>query len=340
MGRKVIFSGLMLISIISWGQGNFIFNQHNNFGKSYLSLSAIDTTGISNVIERDVQASDNSDYIRTSVNYIEFGNRFIEPTDYTYTKSMSSYQDLYDVYYRFMSNSPYRSIWTTESMVRGRRLELTKDFYFDDIDTIHVGIFADNYFDLYVNGDTLATTDRRVVQSNSFLVDFHLFEVYTNSGRNTITLLGESDGSVDDALGFIVLNNSKDELFDNPISKTGWNILWCSDEYVGKTIKSVTCPSGYNYDNTNEWCFKNIDLSDITTDDYLFISTIIDEKLIYDYDRARLHYGDGSYSNYIYEYTPDSIFMYKYNSQGDYSIKYIIEQNSVPYVIDKIIEIN
>ena len=339
MVRHVIISILLIVSLTGYSQ-NFMFNQHGGYlGKSYLVLTAIDTTATTGSLERTMAASSNQAYIIYNVNYIEFGNTFINPDDYTYTKSMNAYAVLRSTYFQFMNYAPYRSIWASETLQDERRIEITKNLYFSSVKTIHVGIFADNFFDLYVNGDTLAITNRQYDPDNAFLVDFHLFEVETVIGKNTFTFMAENNGS-DNALGFVILDNTKDELFDNPIPKSSWNVLSCSEDYIGETINSVICPSGYNYDNYYDWCFKDIDLADITTDDYMYLTPIIDEDMIYDYDYTRLDYGDRDKNNLIYEYKIDSIFIHQYNNSGLHIIRYNIIQNGISFTVEEGINVN
>ena len=98
-------------------------------------------------------------------------------------------------------------------------------------------------------------------------------------GENTISITAISDGTVSDALGFILLNNSKDELFDNPISKSNWTVLWKSNDYIGTTLKTATCPSGYIYDAVLNRCYKDVPLTSLDTDDIINISPVINNSL-------------------------------------------------------------
>lgn len=332
---------ICLLPVLAYGQFSgakkLLLSQGGNIGNSTLTVSAIETSDPTSSVSKFITVNDNSAYIGEGVKYINEGVKFINPTDYSSISYFNPIYPLYNVYYRFMHYSPYRSIWTSEALQQGNRLELTKSLYFDSEKTIHIGIFADNFFDLYVNGDTLAITNRNTSPNNQFLTYFHLFAITTQIGWNTISLLGESDGTVSDALGFVVLDNTKDEVYDNPVAKTSWNNLWCSDEYVGQTINIATCPSGYNYDDVNDYCFINVPEIEISVGDIVSFSPIIDETSIINPTSWTMYYGDGSsYSGA----TVTTQYSHIYTSSGTYKTQYVVKTSSNTFFINKSITVN
>jgi hypothetical protein len=314
-----------------------LLQQGGDIGSSILTVSAIETTDPTSSVSKTIKASDNSSYIISSVKYINNGLKFVNPSDYSYTSPLTPGTDIYSTYYRFMSEFPYRSIWTTEALQLGNKLELTKSLYFNTIDTVYVGIFADNFFDLYVNGDTLAITNRSTIPNNQFLVNFHLFEVITEIGWNSFSLLGESDGTISDALGFVVLNNTKDELFDNPVWKSSWDILWNSDSYAGQTINIATCPAGYNYDDVNNYCFINIPEIEISVGNIVSFSPIIDGTAIISPTSWTMYYGDGNSSSGS---TVTSKYSHIYTSTGTYKAQYVVKTLSNTFFINRNVVVN
>lgn len=332
---------ICLLPVMTFGQFSgvkkLLLQQGGNIGSSILTVSAIETTDPTSSVSKFITVKDNSDYISEGVKYINEGVKFINPTDYSSRSYFNPIYPLYNVYHRFMRYSPYRSIWTNEALQQGNKLELTKSLYFDSEKTIHIGIFADNFFDLYVNGDTLAITNRSTNPNNQFLTFFHLFAITTQIGWNTISLSGESDGTVLDALGFVVLDNTKSEVYDNPISKDNWNILWTSEEYIGETINIATCPSGYNYDDVNDYCFVDVPETEVSVGNIVSFSPIIDGNSIVNPVSWTMYYGDGSsYSGS----TVTSQYQHIYTSSGTFKAQYVVHTTNNTFFINKNITVN
>ena len=45
-----------------------------------------------------------------------------------------------------MNYSPYYSIWSTDPLTAGAKLTINRSFYFEEELTVHLAIFADNFF--------------------------------------------------------------------------------------------------------------------------------------------------------------------------------------------------
>lgn len=331
MAHKIIISIIgLLLSIGSFSQ-NFMFNQHytleESIGTSRLDLVGIRTAAPSNTSTVTFVAKDNVAYNSVGLKYIDINTwkttMFRTGSEYTYYKALTEGTAQYNTYYRFMKYAPYRSIWNTNGLIAGALITITHNLYSSTQDTIHIGIIADNFFDLFVNGDTLAFTNKTYT-NNAFFNCFNLFEVALKPGNNIISITATSDGSIQDALGFILLNNTQGELYDNPVAKTSWNVLACSENYVGTTLTIATCPNGYSFDSDNNYCYKIIDLNDLVTSDFVKISPVIDYNHIISPTSWTMTYGDGVSQSL----SPiNSTYSHAYTTAGTKAIKYTITQS-------------
>lgn len=113
--------------------------------------------------------------------------------------------------------------------------------------TIHVGVGADNQFQLVVNGvlivDTLAAGNRQ------FKV-WHLMPINVVTGANYINVIATGDGSVNDAMAMMVYDNTAAEIIAAG-SEGALTIPFRSSSLRGTTYSVSTCPSGYSLDTSS-----------------------------------------------------------------------------------------
>jgi hypothetical protein len=113
---------------------------------------------------------------------------------------------------------------------------------------VYVGVFGDNEFTLKVNGVIIAQTDGTSSVQNFDI--FHVFPVDIPAGQTSyFNLIGQGDGTVNDALGMIIYDNTAAEL-EAATDDSTLTILFNSISLVGSSIDVATCPAGYNLDNT------------------------------------------------------------------------------------------
>jgi hypothetical protein len=114
--------------------------------------------------------------------------------------------------------------------------------------TVYVGVFGDNRFSLKVNENTIATTG--TTGDFQFRI-FHIFPVTLQPGMNYFNVIGIGDGSVNDSVGMIVYDDTKEAIRD-AVSDATLHILFHSDALIGSApIAIATCPTGWILDNTN-----------------------------------------------------------------------------------------
>lgn len=280
--------------------------------------------------------------------YIDFGVRYHPTFTLNYDINTTGYKAIYNtdpavasVFENFMNNSPYRSIWidsdcdgNKDSLSSGSQATLNKTINVNSNKTVYVGLIGDNKFILNHNGvDVVRVTN---IDVNNFRY-LHIFPLTLITGENTLTFTGIGDGSVNDALGVIVLDNSIDDIMGltngeldetkDPIPKSQWNVLYSSEDSLGSTVDIVTCPSGYSYNNDTGNCVAITDISEINVNDYGLISpTNIENKTI---DKWIIDYGDGTIDNGTNSLP--STFEHQYTTTGTFLIKFKIKYSDGTY---------
>lgn len=199
----------------------------------------------------------------------------------------------YSNYYNFTYDSPHRSLWLGGVNIpqSGDTVTIRKNIVFNNIDTIYIGIFGDNYYEIWHNNVKIHQS-KNILNTTNFTY-LHLYKVTTNAGNNTFQFVGLGDGAVYQALGVIILDNTTDELFTNPIPKANWNLLWSTDEYIG-TGTTYICQSGYSYDPDIELCTKILSIDNWVTGDYVLLSIGLDESVCSIITSWTLYFGDGT----------------------------------------------
>jgi hypothetical protein len=109
--------------------------------------------------------------------------------------------------------------------------------------TIYVGIGADNYYQLKVNGTNVITSGASGI---NFYI-WHLFPITIQSGVNYINAVGTGDGGVNDSIGMVVYDNTALEI-QNATDDSQLNILFTTANLIGQHIDVATCPPGWSLD--------------------------------------------------------------------------------------------
>lgn len=113
--------------------------------------------------------------------------------------------------------------------------------------TIHVGVGADNQFQLVVNGSLIVDTG--AAGNRQFKV-WHIMPITVVPGANYINIIATGDGSVNDAMGLIVYDNTQSQI----IAASGEGSLtipFRSSSLRGTTYSVATCPSGWSLDTSS-----------------------------------------------------------------------------------------
>lgn len=235
-------------------------------------------THIASTDSFNVESSTNTAYIYLGIKYYDSYFTIINPPDdATGTKTFGSYPSLNSIYYRFMNYSPYYSVWASgvSNPSSSDTVTIYTDLQFAEAKTIHVGLIGDNYFSMHLNGELLVRSEYIAQAANFTYVN--IFPVNVISGNNRLSFSGIGDGAVSQALGVIIWDNTKDELFTNPVTKDSWNVLWSSNDAINSNVYS--CPSGYSYDETADACVKISDISNWSTGDTVFVSMYVPENI-------------------------------------------------------------
>ena len=112
--------------------------------------------------------------------------------------------------------------------------------------TIYVGVGADNQFQLVVNGNIIATFGTG--GDYQFKI-WHIIPITVVPGINLINVIGTGDGSVNDAIGMVVYDNTAAEIAA-ATSDLDLNIPFASHTLRGTSFDVATCPLGYSLDTS------------------------------------------------------------------------------------------
>lgn len=122
--------------------------------------------------------------------------------------------------------------------------------------TVYVGVFGDNEFELKVNGTSIAKTLNPSAAENFKIM--HIFPVDIINGTNIFNLVGTGDGSVSDAMGMMIMDNTP-AVIQAATSDGALSILFSSDTMRGASNIIATCPPGYVLDLTGSPVCKMIE---------------------------------------------------------------------------------
>lgn len=112
--------------------------------------------------------------------------------------------------------------------------------------TIYVGVGADNQWQVVVNGTQVA--DSLTGGDYQFKI-WHIIPINVVTGPNFINVIGTGDGSVNDAMGMVVYDNTDAEIAA-ATSDLDLNIPFASHTLRGTSFDVATCPSGYSLDTS------------------------------------------------------------------------------------------
>lgn len=109
--------------------------------------------------------------------------------------------------------------------------------------TVYIGVAADNNFTITLDNTVIASRNDSFGTSN--FIYWYLFPISLVSGPNLINFRAQGDGSVNDAAGFVIYDNTAAQLMA-ATSDAQVNILFTAYSLIGGTpIDIATCPAGY-----------------------------------------------------------------------------------------------
>lgn len=112
--------------------------------------------------------------------------------------------------------------------------------------TIHVGVGADNQFQVVVNGVQVADTG---TGGDIQFKIWHIIPITVVTGPNLINVVATGDGSVNDAVGMVVYDNTAAQIM-SATTDLDLTIPFASHTLIGTTFDVATCPSGYSLDTS------------------------------------------------------------------------------------------
>lgn len=336
MDKRLIAILLLIIPFLLKGQMNFFWSHSGRDTTVTLDLGyQAYKTEAESAVEFDVVSLTNSAYISLGVQYYDsYSTTVSTPDDYSDRKTFGS-DSLLEARYKFlMNNSPYYSIWGggVDNPTSGDTISIYTDLYFEDSQDVNIGIIGDNYFSVHKNGELiLEVEDIGDVENFRYL---NIFPVSVSSGNNRLTFTGIGDQSVSQALGVIVWDNTKEELYNDIIPKTSWNVLWHS----GLTIDNIVydCPYGYSYDETSGDCIQITSMSNWESGDDVYISMFVSENVRDDVTSWSLTYGSpditiDSGTNY------ESSTIFVNPDDGAYRFTYSVVISGETYTLERIV---
>lgn len=242
-------------------------------------------------MEYDIVASTLDVYINLGVQYYDTYPTTITNTSTSTAKTFAIEPASFsDIYLRFMNSSPYQSIWSNTAPVNGDSITVGFVLTFNQPKTIHVGMIGDNAFEVYKDGNLVVKSSSTFTYWFNYL---HIFPVSVVAGTYYFTFTGVADGTVNDALGGIIWDNSKDELFTNPITKANWTVLASTNDWVGEAVYTSSCNTGYSYNPVLNLCVTFAPLPNLVAGDDVSITMIVPPDDIPNIASWDLDYGDG-----------------------------------------------
>lgn len=274
MIKKLIYI-LLILPVYLSGQNNFFWSHAQaidldlDFQAYYTATAGVDSF--------NVEASTRTEYINTGIKYYDTYSTTVDPPDdASGTKTFSSYPALETIYENFMNSSPYYSTWVSgvNNATSDDTITIYTDIYFEEDTTVHIGIIGDNYFSITLNS-VLKVQSESLSETANFNY-CNIFPVSVSAGNNRFSFSGKGDGTISQALGVIIWDNTKDQLYTNPVSRSNWNVLWSSYDAIDSEV--YTCPSSYSYDENSGDCVKISDIDDWESGDDVYITMYVPAK--------------------------------------------------------------
>lgn len=272
--------------------------------------------------------STNSTYIDLGVVYHSTYNTYYSLNGGTYY-SFSIYPSLSPVFLRFMLNSPYKSVWVDSncdgvknSLQYGAQVTIGKNISVTTTKTLLIGIIGDNQFKMSIDGELKLYAYGQGTQNFDYL---HLFPVTITPGQHYFSFTGIGDGTINDALGVIIYDNTIEELL-TPIPKTSWNVLWTAEESISEELDIVTCPVDYSYDNEEQQCVRiTSDTSSIEVGDAVLVTPLLICTKTPTITSWSMNWGDDTIETGTGAYS--DTFEHTYAACGDYNIIFEVVVN-------------
>ena len=323
MIKKLIYI-LLILPVYLSGQNNFFWSHAQaidldlDFQAYYTATAGVDSF--------NVEASTRSEYINTGIKYYDTYSTTVDPSsDATGTKTFSSYPALETIFKNFMNSSPYYSVWVSgvNNATSTDTITIFTDIYFEQDKTVNIGIIGDNYFSITLNS-VLKVQSESLSETANFTYCNSL-PVTVSAGNNRFSFSGLGDGTIAQTLGVIIWDNTKDQLYTNPVSRSNWNVLWSSNDAIDSEV--YTCPSSeYSYDETIEECVKISQIDDWDTGDDVYVTMYVPAKFqaginswtLKDGSNNTLDSGSGYQANTVIDGlgAGDNIFKYEINYNG------------------------
>lgn len=135
-----------------------------------------------------------------------------------------------------------------DGLASGATLQFTWLVQSESPRRVYIGAGADNNFRVSLNGVFMA--GRQVNSDPHNFNFFHLFPLDLISGDNYILFQATGDGSTNDAVGFVIYDNTFAEL-QAATQDSDLDILFHTSQLIGADpIDIATCPAGYSLDTT------------------------------------------------------------------------------------------
>jgi hypothetical protein len=118
--------------------------------------------------------------------------------------------------------------------------------------TIYVGVGADNMFKLIVNGTQVAACGQPATPTSGSQIPFkiwHIIPITIKPGQNFINVVGQGDGTVNDAVGMVVYDNTSTQIMA-ATADSQLNILYTTATLRGSSYSVATCPDTYSLDTS------------------------------------------------------------------------------------------
>ncbi len=241
--------------------------------------------------------------------------------------SFATNQAVSDVFLNFMNSSPYRSVWsdsdndgTKDSLVSGSELTIGKTLTLSQTKTYLVAVLGDNKFVLKVDGETKVQNLTTNVNNFKYL---HIFPITLSAGTHFISFTGIGDGSVNDSLGCIILDNTWSQL-STPVARSSWNVKFSSEQTIGGSTDIVTCPVDYAYNSSTSLCTRITSISNINAGDTAIITPDIAETAT----SWNIAFGDGASDSG--SGNPPSTIEHVYSTAGTYNVVLSVTTSSGP----------
>jgi hypothetical protein len=217
------------------------------------------------------------------------------------------------------NNSPFRSLWLGGGINIPQSTDtvtITTNIVTNEAKDVHVLIIGDNYFSITQNGSLVFETPN-MADANNFKY-LNMFKLSLTAGNNSLSFSGKGDGWQSQTLGVIIVENTKDQVFTNPINPSTWNVLFCTEQLIG-TGTTFICPAGYSYNPTTGLGEMITDISQWVLGDDVLLAVTIDSIISQQISGWSVQWGDG---NAIQGTSFSNNYLHTYSISGSKTVTY------------------